>query len=139
MPGISFGNSVMKNTILHTSKYAFDASAKTITFTEFQIHSHILLVANVTDNVFIYNFGCGDLGLGGSLSDNGNVLTLAYNTSAMSDTDDLQVTMYAALDESDIEAHRLLEIIRKQTEVQDEMLLELQSCSKYLKKIYNPE
>ena len=37
------------------------------------------------------------------------------------------------------ESNRLLEILRKQTEVQDEMLDELKLCSKYLRKIYNPE
>jgi hypothetical protein len=35
--------------------------------------------------------------------------------------------------------NELLEIIRNQTEVQDEMLVELQACHKYLRKIYNPE
>jgi len=40
---------------------------------------------------------------------------------------------------SNEERNELLEVIRKQTEVQDEMLEELKLCSKYLRKIYNPE
>ena len=40
---------------------------------------------------------------------------------------------------SNNERNELLETIRIQTEVQDEMLEELKLCSKYLRKIYNPE
>jgi hypothetical protein len=80
----------MKKEILDSTAFTFDASAKTITFTEDLTLSQILLVTNVTDNIIIYNFGCE--GFGGSLS--AKVLTLEYNTITMSDTDDLQIIVY---------------------------------------------
>ena len=40
---------------------------------------------------------------------------------------------------SNEERNELLGVIRKQTEVQSEILDELKLCSKYLRKIYNPE
>lgn len=123
----------MKKEILDSTAFTFDASAKTITFTENFSISQILLITNVTDNIIMYNFGCE--GFGGTLS--GKVLTLEYNTITMSDTDDLQIIVYR--ESADTTRDALLEIIRKQTEVQDEMLIELQACHKYLKKIYNPE
>lgn len=69
------------------TNYTFDASAQTITSTDFSILEGVLLITNVTDNVIIYNFAAS--GLGGSLTT--NVLTLDYNTTSMSDTDDLQI------------------------------------------------
>jgi hypothetical protein len=91
----------MKKEILDSTAFTFDASAKTITFTEDLTLSQIL------------------------------------NTITMSDTDDLQIIVYR--ESADATRDALLEIIRKQTEVQDEMLVELQACHKYLRKIYNPE
>lgn len=67
--------------------YTFDASAKTVTFTDYtsiRLDS-VLLITNVTDNIIIYNFADS----GGTAA--GNVLTLDYDTSAMSDTDELQI------------------------------------------------
>lgn len=67
--------------------YTFDASAKTITFTDYVAITleNILLVTNVTDNVIIYNFA----DQGGTVAS--NILTLDYDTTSMSDSDDLQI------------------------------------------------
>lgn len=71
------------------TNYTFNAAAQTVTFTEYTTISleGVLLVTNVTDNIIVYNFA--DVGYGGSVS--GNILTLAYNTTGMDDTDDLQI------------------------------------------------
>lgn len=69
--------------------YKFDKTAKTVTFTDYdRIRlDKIAIITNVTDNIMIYNFAGSSLG--GTVS--GNVLTLTYNTSSMSDTDELQI------------------------------------------------
>lgn len=67
--------------------YTFDASEKTITFSEGMEIEGFLVITNVVDNIIIYNFA--DPSLGGSVT--GAVLTLDYNTTSMSDTDDLQI------------------------------------------------
>lgn len=71
------------------TSYLFDASAKTITFLDYSsiLLESVLLITNVTDNLIIYNFAVS--GKGGTVS--GNVLTLVYDTTAMADTDDLQI------------------------------------------------
>lgn len=71
------------------TNYTFNAAAQTVTFTDYTTISleSVLLITNVTDNVIVYNFA--DIGYGGSVS--GNILTLAYNTTGMDDTDDLQI------------------------------------------------
>ena len=71
------------------TNYTFSAAAKQITFTDYPSLKldQILLVTNVTDNVIIYNFA--DPTAGGTLA--GNVLTLLYNTTTMSNTDRLQI------------------------------------------------
>ena len=67
--------------------YTFDASEKTITFSGAMELEGFLIITNVTDNIIVYNFA--DPSLGGSVT--GAVLTLDYNTTSMSDTDDLQI------------------------------------------------
>ena len=72
--------------------YTFDKTAKTVTFTDYSAANpisleNILLVTNVTDNVIIYNFA--DPAFGGTVAD--NVLTLTFNTAAMSNSDKLQI------------------------------------------------
>jgi hypothetical protein len=71
------------------SNYAFNASAKTITFNDFTSISleNILVITNVTDNIIIYNFA--DPTLGGTVLN--NVLTLTYDTTSMSNTDKIQI------------------------------------------------
>jgi len=74
---------------LQITNYTFDKTAKTVTFTNYTTIrlDSLLLITNVTDNVIIYNFASPLLG--GTVS--GNVLTLTYDTSAMDDTDKLQI------------------------------------------------
>jgi len=74
----------MKKLVL---SYTFDASLKSVTSNDFLNLESILLITNVVDNIVIYNFA--DPLKGGSLS--GTTLTLDYNTTAMSDSDELQI------------------------------------------------
>jgi hypothetical protein len=71
------------------SGYQFNAAAHTITFVGMSDLSldGMLLITNVTDNLMIFNFA--NPTLTGSVQ--GNVLTLAYNTSGMSNSDSLQI------------------------------------------------
>ncbi len=71
------------------TNYAFDASDKKITFSDYTSINHegILLITNVLDNQIIYNFA--DASAGGTVS--GNILTLNFDTTSMSDTDPLQI------------------------------------------------
>lgn len=67
--------------------YSFNAAAKSITFNDFPSVdlNQVLVITNVTDNIIIYNFAA----LGGSITN--NVLTLNYNTTSMSNSDELQI------------------------------------------------
>lgn len=69
--------------------YLFDKTNRTITFTDYEDIrlDKIAIITNVTDNIMIYNFA--NPALGGTII--GNVLTLTYDTSTMSDTDKLQI------------------------------------------------
>lgn len=69
--------------------YTFNASARTVTFSDFTAISldRLLLVTNVTANVVVYQFN--DPTLGASAA--GNVLTLAADTSTMHNGDKLQI------------------------------------------------
>jgi hypothetical protein len=71
--------------------YTFDAAAGEITLAglpTIQL-SQLQLITNMTDNVVIYQFN--NPAKGGSISS--NVITLTYNTAAMSDTDSLQIIL----------------------------------------------
>lgn len=71
------------------SNYKFNAATKQITlsdYTSIDLES-LLLITNVTDNIIIYNFA--STGKGGTIS--GNILTLQYDTTSMSNSDDLQI------------------------------------------------
>ena len=128
----------MKKIILNKGEYSFNPTAKTVTVsahTELFTKEYLLLITNTTTNDIIYNFGCD--GYGGIIS--GSTITLEYDTTAMLSTDSLQIIMYTENSDVDTLTLSLLETLRKQTEVQDEMLEELKLCSKYLRKIYNPE
>jgi hypothetical protein len=69
--------------------YVFNAATKQVTFNtdEALTLERMLIITNVTDNVIIYNFA--DPNAGGTMA--GNILTLTYNTTAMSNTDKLQI------------------------------------------------
>lgn len=70
--------------------YSFNAAAHTITFSDFSSIDleRVLLITNVTTNEVIYIFNTPSRG--GTAT--GNVLTLEYNTSSMSNGDKLQIT-----------------------------------------------
>lgn len=67
----------------------FDASEKTVTHASFSdvTLAGIQLITNVTDQIIIYNFA--DTAKGGTLST--DTLTLEYDTTTMSDTDELMI------------------------------------------------
>lgn len=69
--------------------YTFNKTNKTVTFTNCGnlILDNILLITNVTNHIIIYNFA--DVATTGTITN--NILTLAYNTSSMSNTDNLQI------------------------------------------------
>lgn len=69
--------------------YSFSASAKTITFNEAISLEGITTITNLADNVLIYQFN--NPSLGATLSSDGKVLTLAFDTTSMSDSDKLQI------------------------------------------------
>jgi len=74
---------------LSVANYTFDASAKTVTFTDINpiLLEAVLLVVNVTDQIIIYNFA--DPAKGGTVAT--NVLTLEFDTTSMDDTDKLLI------------------------------------------------
>lgn len=82
--------------------YSFNATARTITFTDFTTISleRVLLITNVTDNAVIYIFNTPSRG--GSVA--GNVLTLEFDTSSMSNSDKLQITYDCASDDPQYDA-----------------------------------
>jgi len=72
--------------------YTFNAAAQTISFAGGSLAGvieiqQIKLITNVVDNIIIYQFN--NNALGGTLA--ANVLTLTYNTAAMSNTDELMI------------------------------------------------
>lgn len=74
---------------IRISNYSFNSATQQVTFNGYTQVSldGVLLITNVTSNIIIYNFA--DPNLGGTIS--GNILTLDYNTSAMSNSDKLQI------------------------------------------------
>jgi hypothetical protein len=71
------------------TNYTFNAASRTVTFLGYSriLLDSVLLITNVTDNVIIYNFAGS--GKGGIVS--GNVLTLDFDTTTMSNSDSLQI------------------------------------------------
>lgn len=71
------------------ANYSFDKTAKTVTLTDYATvnQAGLLLITNTTDGQIIYNFA--DPNAGATVA--GNVITLGYDTSAMDDTDALQI------------------------------------------------
>lgn len=74
--------------ILENSEYIFDASARAITFSFAFELQNILLITNLATATIIYRF---DKAAFGAQSFTGNVLTLDFDTTAMSDSDILQI------------------------------------------------
>jgi hypothetical protein len=71
------------------NNYTFSASAKTVTLTEYSSITldDIILITNVTTGTIIYNFA--DPALTAIVTN--NVITLAYNTTSMSNSDKLAI------------------------------------------------
>tara|TARA_Y100000004_G_scaffold144472_1_gene164575 strand:+ start:1067 stop:5782 length:4716 start_codon:yes stop_codon:yes gene_type:complete len=73
--------------------YTFDASAQTIKITGLYTLRTLILITNVTDQQIIYNFA--DSNAGGTVSYNSTndetTITLEYDTTSMSDGDELQI------------------------------------------------
>jgi hypothetical protein len=71
------------------TNYTFNAASRTVTFLGYSriLLDSILIITNVASNTIIYNFAGS--GKGGAVS--GNVLTLDFDTSAMSNSDPLQI------------------------------------------------
>lgn len=69
--------------------YVFNKTSKTVTFSDFAavVLERLLVITNVTRNTMIYLFT--DPTLGGTVT--GNTLTLTFDTSAMANTDKLQI------------------------------------------------
>lgn len=69
--------------------YSFNKTAKTVTFTDYTTIrlDSILLITNATDGLILFNFA--DSSKGGTVLN--NVLTLAFDTSSMDDTDKLLI------------------------------------------------
>lgn len=71
------------------TNYTFTPGANSVAFndyTEISLAS-VLLITNVTQNVIMYNFA--EPTLGGSVAD--NILSFAFDSTSMSDTDELQI------------------------------------------------
>jgi hypothetical protein len=93
--------------------YTFNAATKQITFntSDTVLLNQILVITNVTDNTIIYNFA--DAAKGGTIAN--NVLTLAFDTTSMSNTDSLQIflDLYGtpSTDDSVVLLRRLIQLL----------------------------
>jgi hypothetical protein len=91
--------------------YTFTPAANTITLSglaQTLSLQNFLLITNTTANTIIYNFADSTTG---AVSFNNNILTLDYNTSAMSSTDQLQI--YVDLPSYEESLHDLLRRMNK--------------------------
>ena len=74
--------------------YEFDASAGTITVNDIYAEKRWQLITNLSNNLVIYQFNDNAFGISNISFDYPNTkttITLAYDTSSMSDTDELQI------------------------------------------------
>ena len=75
--------------------YTFDASEKTLVLhDEFVSQKELLLITNVTDGIIIYNFSNVNLGASSVTYDKNTgdtTIVLRYDTTGMSDSDELQI------------------------------------------------
>jgi hypothetical protein len=118
----------MNKIILQKGDYEFDASAKTITIlTKLELFNaeSVIGITNITDNIIIYQFACK--GFGGTFGY--DTLVLEYDTSEMSDTDVLQIVCY--IPETETNNSRLLEAIKLQAELSEEILQQLKIINLY--------
>lgn len=132
----------MKHLIgVHKGSYIFDASEQTVRITGLDnlTLDQILLITNVNDNVVIYNFAKNTLG--GSIDN--NVITLAHDTTAMSDSDELQIfveidepipVINKSVDGANID---IRQIDALKINILENILEEQKKTNKLLQKIYN--
>jgi hypothetical protein len=125
----------MNKIILNNEDYTFNSDNKTITI-ENSIENFnkefLLIVTNVTTNTIIYNFGCD--GFGGTIEN--NVLTLEYDTSSMSSSDNLQIILYTVTNlETSIQIE-LLNTIKNNTTELNKIKELIKQTNKLLNKIY---
>ena len=130
----SDGNSIMNKIILNRDQYTFNPSTKVVSI-DFSVENvtkeFLLLITNVTDNKIIYNFGCE--GYGCTIFKNS--ITLEYDTTSMSSTDDLQIILYTS--SSKVEESTLDEL-ETQTETLSclqEILTEVKKQTIFIKEI----
>ncbi len=74
--------------------YEFDASAGTITVDDIYAEKRWQLITNLTSNLVIYQFNDSSFGISNISFDYPNtktIITLAFDTASMSDTDELQI------------------------------------------------
>ena len=73
--------------------YKFDASALTVTISGYYTLRKLVLICNVTDGAIIYNFADSAAGATVSYNDitDETTISLVYNTTSMSDSDELQI------------------------------------------------
>ena len=112
--------------------YTFDKTAKTVTFTDYSsiLLNSILLITNTTDGIIIYNFA--DSNKVGTVLN--NILTLAYNTSAMDNLDKLLIyyddpTYHNATDETLILLGTMITTMNDMSALLMRMLTQLDSLS----------
>lgn len=89
--------------------YIFNKTSKQITFVDYEgiRLDAVLLITNATDSTIIFNFA--DPTKGGTVS--GNILTLAFDTSSMSDSDKLLI-YYDDTEKTDLTAE-LIETLQE--------------------------
>jgi hypothetical protein len=89
----------MARKIMKETWYTFDSVNRTITFPHYVPHEHLILITDITANKVIYNFSDPSLGytdFNTGVGTDGNdytTIVLKYNTSALSDDDEIQVTL----------------------------------------------
>lgn len=101
----------MQKVILNKEEYTFNPVSNSITFVDTIKLEHILIITDITNNSFIYNFACE--GYGGTLS--GKVLTLDVNVTALPSTTELQIIKYIDTTSIILESNEYLDEIRKHT------------------------
>lgn len=100
---------------IQIKNYTFNKTAKTVTFTDYTSIDldGILLITNVTSNKIIYNFAK----IGGTVLN--NVLTLDYDTSLMSDNDDLQIFYEDGQTSTDVFNEESLWLLRRMVKLME--------------------
>jgi len=99
------------------TNYTFNKTNKTVTLNDYNNvrQEGVLLITNVTDNIILYNFADSTY----TASVSGNVITLNYDTSSMSDTDYIQILYEDGIDVGE----KIRELAESQKELTETMLM----------------